>query len=609
MPNIFDGLKKMEVDRYRYLVATLETVNITNITSEMGQNAKKGSIKVANSIMKIMKKEQMKVPEVVSLEERIKTRKSELDDLNRHSLDRRIKNVLLEKLKMVGEEVDQNASDDEISVAVISEASKSFKKEIDGILSPAQKADEIRYRYNSRLTAQVEKNLVAQNEKERIATENAIDDKLRYMPEDQKKELQKALNIQELSGKAVRKMMMTATGTTAALAALQVSGFGAYVALTTIMHAIFTTTLGITLPFAAYTGATSMLAVLTGPIGWIALIGTEIFMVSKSSNKLIYELLAQVVWGSVDSYGKTFETTREHLPSWLKGEAELKAVQESEEIRLLVMENENLRNDISRIEENLSKERELFNQGEKIKSQSQDLILATRKELDQQRNDKARLNEELITLQSNYREKERILNDIDEKEKETYEKELESLNKEYEDRNYQINNLTSIIYQIESKLIGYENDIEEKDREIEKLKVTIKKSESDVEEHRTRLNRKLTKESMIIDKSANELSSRWKIAYHKMDFEKSVFKYVSKHFSYTDLGYIEARLVEMHGSNDPVSLRSNRGKMNDGRHHIEINLPDIPGRIFYTVKKTSEEKFINILYIVKHNDPRYGKRY
>jgi hypothetical protein len=47
------------------------------------------------------------------------------------------------------------------------------------------------------------------------------------------------------------------------------TGFGAYLALTTGMHALFTTLLGVTLPFTAYTTATSGLALITGP--WLLL--------------------------------------------------------------------------------------------------------------------------------------------------------------------------------------------------------------------------------------------------------------------------------------------------------------------------------------------------
>jgi hypothetical protein len=60
--------------------------------------------------------------------------------------------------------------------------------------------------------------------------------------------------------------------TLAALSAAQVSGFGVYMGATTALglasHAV-----GVTLPFAVYTGMTSTIAFLIGPIGFLATVG------------------------------------------------------------------------------------------------------------------------------------------------------------------------------------------------------------------------------------------------------------------------------------------------------------------------------------------------
>jgi hypothetical protein len=60
--------------------------------------------------------------------------------------------------------------------------------------------------------------------------------------------------------------------TLAALSAAQASGFGVYMGATTALglasHAV-----GVTLPFAVYTGMTSTIAFLIGPIGFLATVG------------------------------------------------------------------------------------------------------------------------------------------------------------------------------------------------------------------------------------------------------------------------------------------------------------------------------------------------
>ncbi len=58
---------------------------------------------------------------------------------------------------------------------------------------------------------------------------------------------------------------------TAALVLANLSGFGLYMAASSTLAAV-TSAVGVTLPFAAYTGMSSLLATLTGPLGWGALL-------------------------------------------------------------------------------------------------------------------------------------------------------------------------------------------------------------------------------------------------------------------------------------------------------------------------------------------------
>jgi hypothetical protein len=60
--------------------------------------------------------------------------------------------------------------------------------------------------------------------------------------------------------------------TLAALSAAQASGFGVYMGATTALG-LASHALGVTLPFAVYTGMTSTIAFLIGPIGFLATVG------------------------------------------------------------------------------------------------------------------------------------------------------------------------------------------------------------------------------------------------------------------------------------------------------------------------------------------------
>jgi hypothetical protein len=59
-------------------------------------------------------------------------------------------------------------------------------------------------------------------------------------------------------------------------------GFGAYIALTTSMHAV-AAAFGATLPFAAYTTATSALSFLTGPFLLLPVLGITLLKMRKAA--------------------------------------------------------------------------------------------------------------------------------------------------------------------------------------------------------------------------------------------------------------------------------------------------------------------------------------
>jgi uncharacterized protein YaaW (UPF0174 family) len=71
------------------------------------------------------------------------------------------------------------------------------------------------------------------------------------------------------------------------IVAANLSGFGLYLASSTALGAI-TSAIGVTLPFAVYTGMSSTLAVLIGPVGWVALGGWVLHKLGKPDpNKVV----------------------------------------------------------------------------------------------------------------------------------------------------------------------------------------------------------------------------------------------------------------------------------------------------------------------------------
>ncbi|MGD1858235.1 MAG: hypothetical protein ACFB2W_28700 [Leptolyngbyaceae cyanobacterium] len=74
----------------------------------------------------------------------------------------------------------------------------------------------------------------------------------------------------------VEELLLTA-GT---MAAAKASGFGIYLMASTVLGGL-TQTLGITLPFVAYMGISRAIALVLGPVGWLALLGGVAFTTNQ----------------------------------------------------------------------------------------------------------------------------------------------------------------------------------------------------------------------------------------------------------------------------------------------------------------------------------------
>lgn len=113
---------------------------------------------------------------------------------------------------------------------------------------------------------------------ERAAIESAFNRMLQEASPTQRQALLEELRRQQ--GQSY-----TGVGTAAGTLALaNLSGFGLYAAASTVVGAV-TSALGLTMPFAAYTGMSSALSVVMGPVGWLALAGWVAHKVGSPNTK------------------------------------------------------------------------------------------------------------------------------------------------------------------------------------------------------------------------------------------------------------------------------------------------------------------------------------
>lgn len=118
-------------------------------------------------------------------------------------------------------------------------------------------------------------------------------------------ELNKVLENKDLEGS-----QLASLSTVGALALAEISGMGLFIIASTFVGGL-TSILGITLPFAFYTGMSSFLAFVTGPVGWAIGIGA-----------LAYSLRND----NLESISKKFRATLNASQSLVKGNYELASI-------------------------------------------------------------------------------------------------------------------------------------------------------------------------------------------------------------------------------------------------------------------------------------------
>lgn len=462
MSNIFDGLEKLDDGVIIDNIAMLEAVNMGNVFKGYGTTVANKGAKIINSIGGLFGKNPgVKVVQEKKINDYILEEKNKIINLNRSQLDDKLMNALKEKANKVGVQ-----SKDAVSAAIINSAADYLN--MDENLTIAQKAEGIYRRYLEKLLASIQKELNGQNQEDAEKTIKEIEKNIENISENDKEKLKEILKIESLTGEEIRKVLMK-TGTPALIiGAMSASGFGAFMALTTIIHAVFTTILGITLPFAVYTGATSALSFILGPAGVAFIAGTTVWQFSKGNKKLKNEILSQLIFISLNVCGGSFVPKNEDLPSYETNEELLEEIRKrDEEYKKLVEDNNQLQGKVSNLEgecSNLQKDigiyKNIINKESYRRSESKNKILKLKsekeeviKKLKELESDVSRLEQE-ITLEN----QERINKEIEE---------VKALNEKYKKEFINLND--SIEYQ--------EEIIENASKEIEDKTLKVKETQ------------------------------------------------------------------------------------------------------------------------------------
>lgn len=202
-----------------------------------------------------------------------------------------------------------------LSNKIIASAAKTDPS-INEELDVEQKADIIYQKTLQSIISSLEK----QSDAERDEMIRQLDIELDSLSSDRKELIKQALQTDHLSGEVLRNSFLKSGIGIGSLITVG-SSFGAYIAINTIIHAIFTSFLGITLPFAVYTGVAKGVSIIAGPIGWCALGGYSIYSLIKTSGKLTSAMMSVVVFIAMTIYGKSFSVDENGAPLWITSDS------------------------------------------------------------------------------------------------------------------------------------------------------------------------------------------------------------------------------------------------------------------------------------------------
>lgn len=316
-PTLFDGLQNASKEELSYLIALLRQQTMKNIFSDKFNNTVTTGKKAFNSVMSFFGK----------------TNKTN-DDIDRESKENHqdINNKIKEEIRAlqsysqeqlytlfideVREELDiPDSSLALLSNKIIASAAKTDSS-INEELTVEQKADIIYQKTLQSIISSLEK----QSDEERNEMIRQLDIELDSLSSDRKELIKQSLQTDHLSGEVLRNSFLKSGIGIGSLITVG-SSFGAYIAINTIIHAIFTSFLGITLPFAVYTDVAKGVSIIAGPIGWCALGGYSIYSFIKTSGKLTSAMMSVVVFIAMTIYGKSFSVDENGAPLWITSDS------------------------------------------------------------------------------------------------------------------------------------------------------------------------------------------------------------------------------------------------------------------------------------------------
>lgn len=582
-PTLFDGLQNASKEELSYLIALLRQQTMKNIFSDKFNNTVTTGKKAFNSVMSFFGKS-----------------KKTNDDIDRESKENHqdINNKIKEEIRTLQsysqeqlytlfiEEVREELDVPDSSLALLSNkiiaSAAKTDPSINEELDVEQKADIIYQKTLQSIISSLEK----QSDAERDEMIRQLDIELDSLSSDRKELIKQALQTDHLSGEVLRNSFLKSGIGIGSLITVG-SSFGAYIAINTIIHAIFTSFLGITLPFAVYTGGAKGVSIIAGPIGWCALGGYSIYSLIKTSGKLTSAMMSVVVFIAMTIYGKSFSVDENGAPLWITSDSIEYQEYKNNQYRIIQLNDKVkiLSKDLTLSQEKAQKIEAAKQKLEKILQKQQ----ANPNQTDQQSIDDLKeqikvMSQQLSTVQENRKHIEKQyqaqIKESDalkarNKELKAQNKTLQEESNYYQKCSYEFEEENKLLQQ---RMTDQENQSAQKIHELETQQQLMAEDEKAYENDAKRLD------------DAKSLQQ----IYEKFELEKQFLAdYTST--NQTVRVYIQKMLTRLYAADDPTQI--------DATHNSKINSLGFPvyhmetadgHRLYYAYSKTSA-KPIHIL--------------
>ena len=593
-PTLFDGLQNASKEELSYLIALLRQQTMKNIFSDKFNNTVTTGKKAFNSVMSFFGKSK-KTNDDIDRESRENHQdinnkiKEEIRALQSYSQEQ-LYTLFIEEVR---EELDvPDSSLALLSNKIIASAAKTDPT-INEELDVEQKADIIYQKTLQSIISSLEK----QSDEERDEMIRQLDIELDSLSSDRKELIKQSLQTDHLSGEVLRNSFLKSGIGIGSLITVG-SSFGAYIAINTIIHAIFTSFLGITLPFAVYTGVAKGVSIIAGPIGWCALGGYSIYSLIKTSGKLTSAMMSVVVFIAMTIYGKSFSVDENGAPLWITSDSIEYQEYKNNQYRIIQLNDKVkiLSKDLTLSQEKAQKIEAAKQKLEKVLQKQQ----ANPSQTDQQSIDDLKeqirvISQQLSTVQENRKQIEKQYQaQIKESDAlKARNKELKSQNKTLQEEStyYQV---CSEEFEEENKLLqqrmtDQENQSAQKIHELETQLQLMAEDEKAYENDAKRLN------------DAKDLQQ----IYEKFELEKQFLAdYTST--NQTVRVYIQKMLTRLYAADDPTQIDATHNSKIDSLGFPVYHMKTADGyRLYYAYSKTSAKPIHILCHCIKEKEKVY----